>query len=99
MSSPQDSQTWNEVFVQPEIWAKWGRYLAPRANEIRDWIRRLHIKEIVFAGDGALVNASGSLAGAHINLATRLANGVRHVGLLRSARGAHDERPSRNSRS
>ncbi|MGV1848784.1 MULTISPECIES: phosphosugar isomerase [unclassified Rhizobium] len=52
MSRPQDSQTWNEIFAQPAIWEKWGRDLAPRAKEIRDWIVRLQINEIVFAGAG-----------------------------------------------
>jgi N-acetylglucosamine-6-phosphate deacetylase len=37
--------------------------------------------ETIAVRDGALVNAAGSLAGAHIDLATCLANGVRHVGL------------------
>jgi tagatose-6-phosphate ketose/aldose isomerase len=52
MPRPQDSQTWNEIFAQPEIWAKWASDLAPRANEIREWITRLQIRDIVFAGAG-----------------------------------------------
>jgi tagatose-6-phosphate ketose/aldose isomerase len=52
MSRPQDSQTWNEIFAQPSIWADWSSDLAPRASEIRDWIAGLQIQEIVFAGAG-----------------------------------------------
>lgn len=37
--------------------------------------------ETITVRDGALVNRAGSLAGAHIDLAGCLANGVRHVGL------------------
>lgn len=37
--------------------------------------------ETIAVRDGALVNRSGSLAGAHIDLVGCLANGVRHVGL------------------
>ncbi|MBZ5763649.1 N-acetylglucosamine-6-phosphate deacetylase [Rhizobium sp. VS19-DR104.2] len=37
--------------------------------------------ETIYVRDGALVNAAGSLAGAHIDLAACLANGVRQVGL------------------
>jgi N-acetylglucosamine-6-phosphate deacetylase len=37
--------------------------------------------ETITVRNGALVNAAGSLAGAHVDLATCLANGVKHVGL------------------
>jgi tagatose-6-phosphate ketose/aldose isomerase len=53
MTRPEDSQTWKEIAAQPQIWSQWGPPLAKRAAEIRDWIARLQIEEIVFAGAGS----------------------------------------------
>ncbi|MGF9565926.1 SIS domain-containing protein [Neorhizobium sp. JUb45] len=49
---PEDSQTWNEIFAQPRIWAEWGPILANQARDISDWIREKQITEIIFAGAG-----------------------------------------------
>jgi tagatose-6-phosphate ketose/aldose isomerase len=52
MTPPQDSQTWKEIAAQPRIWSEWGPPLAKHAGDVRDWIARLEIEEIVFAGAG-----------------------------------------------
>lgn len=49
---PEDSQTWKEIFAQPNIWANWGPRLAERAQEVCAWIKQKRITEIIFAGAG-----------------------------------------------
>jgi tagatose-6-phosphate ketose/aldose isomerase len=53
MTRSDDSQTWKEIAAQPQIWSEWGPRLAGRAAEVRDWIVRPGIEEIVFAGTGS----------------------------------------------
>jgi tagatose-6-phosphate ketose/aldose isomerase len=52
MTKPQDSQTWTEIFAQPDIWTTWGPRLATSAEQVRSWIEQKGITEIVFAGAG-----------------------------------------------
>uniref|UniRef100_UPI0031018488 phosphosugar isomerase n=1 Tax=Neorhizobium sp. EC2-8 TaxID=3129230 RepID=UPI0031018488 len=49
---PDESQTWNEIFAQPAVWAAWAPRLAEIASEVGAWIEHKQIKEIIFAGAG-----------------------------------------------